>query len=69
MQRDRASRSSGGAGDPTASAAAVLRVVDAEEPPLRVFFGTAPLGIAKADYASRLETWEAWDDVARLAQG
>ena len=56
-------------GDPQASAAAVLRVVDAEEPPLRVFFGTAPLGIAKADYASRLETWEAWDDVARLAQG
>ena len=56
-------------GDPAASAAAVLRIVDADEPPLRVFFGTAPLGIAKADYASRLETWEKWDDVARLAQG
>jgi NAD(P)-dependent dehydrogenase (short-subunit alcohol dehydrogenase family) len=69
MQRDRASRSSGGPGDPTASAEAILRVVDAEQPPLRVFFGTAPLGIAKADYASRIETWEAWDDVAKLAQG
>ncbi len=56
-------------GDPTASAAAVLRVVDADEPPLRVFFGKAPLGIAKADYASRLETWEKWDDVSRIAQG
>ncbi len=33
------------------------------------FFGTAPLGIAKADYASRLETWEQWQHVAELAQG
>ncbi|MGN6610036.1 MAG: SDR family oxidoreductase [Jatrophihabitans sp.] len=56
-------------GDPTASAAAVLRIVDAEQPPLRVFFGTAPLGIAEADYASRLETWRSWQDVAELAQG
>jgi NAD(P)-dependent dehydrogenase (short-subunit alcohol dehydrogenase family) len=56
-------------GDPAASAAAILRVVDAEEPPLRVFFGTAPLGIAKADYASRIETWEKWNDVSELAQG
>ncbi len=69
MQRDRASRSSSGPGDPVASAEAVLRVVDSENPPLRVFFGTAPIGIAKADYASRLETWEAWDDVSKLAQG
>ena len=56
-------------GDPTSSAAAVLRVVDAEEPPLRVFFGRAPLGIARADYESRLQTWEQWNDVSVLAQG
>ncbi|MDQ1731563.1 MAG: hypothetical protein QOK10_1722 [Pseudonocardiales bacterium] len=56
-------------GDPKASAAAILRVVDADEPPLRVFFGSAPLGIAEKDYASRLETWRAWQDVAELAQG
>ena len=56
-------------GDPAASAAAILKVVDADEPPLRVFFGTAPLGIAKADYASRIETWEKWNDVSVLAQG
>ena len=29
-------------GDPKASAAAILKVVDAEKPPLRVFFGEAP---------------------------
>jgi NAD(P)-dependent dehydrogenase (short-subunit alcohol dehydrogenase family) len=56
-------------GDPKASAAAVLKVVDAEQPPLRVFFGTAPLGIAKADYEQRLKTWEEWQPVAELAQG
>jgi NAD(P)-dependent dehydrogenase (short-subunit alcohol dehydrogenase family) len=56
-------------GDPAASAAAILRVVDADEPPLRVFFGTSPLGIAKADYASRIETWEKWNDVSVIAQG
>ncbi len=56
-------------GDPKASAAAVLRVVDAEQPPLRVFFGTAPLELAKADYEERLRTWEQWQSVAELAQG
>ena len=56
-------------GDPTASAAALLRIVDAEEPPLRVFFGSAPLAIAERDYQSRLQTWHSWQDVAELAQG
>src|SRR6201747_223888 len=42
-------------GAPTASAEAIMRVVDADTPPLRVFFGTAPLPIAERDYASRLE--------------
>ncbi len=56
-------------GDPSASRAAILRVVDADEPPLRVFFGAAPLGIAEKDYASRLEIWRQWQDVAELAQG
>jgi NAD(P)-dependent dehydrogenase (short-subunit alcohol dehydrogenase family) len=56
-------------GDPKASAAALLKVVDADEPPLRVFFGEAPLPIAKADYESRLRTWEQWQSVAELAQG
>jgi NAD(P)-dependent dehydrogenase (short-subunit alcohol dehydrogenase family) len=56
-------------GDPKASAAAVLKVVDAEQPPLRVFFGAAPLELAKADYEQRLRTWEEWQPVAELAQG
>jgi hypothetical protein len=58
-----------GPGDPKASAAALLKVVDAQEPPLRVFFGEAPLELAKADYENRLRTWEQWQPVAELAQG
>jgi NAD(P)-dependent dehydrogenase (short-subunit alcohol dehydrogenase family) len=57
------------AGDPAASAAAVMRIVDADPPPLRVFFGSAPLAIAERDYASRLATWREWQPVAELAQG
>jgi NAD(P)-dependent dehydrogenase (short-subunit alcohol dehydrogenase family) len=56
-------------GDPNASSAAVLQLVDADEPPLRCFFGAAPLGLAKADYQQRLATWEKWQPVAELAQG
>lgn len=56
-------------GDPKASAAALLKVVDAERPPLRVFFGETPLQTARADYESRLANWEQWQPVAVEAQG
>jgi len=56
-------------GDPVATRGAILKVVDADRPPLRIFFGEAPLGIAKADYASRIEVWEEWNDVSVEAQG
>lgn len=67
-QRQRASRTSN-QGDPVASAAAVLKVVDAENPPLRIFFGDAPLAIATRDYESRLATWNEWQPVSVQAQG
>jgi NAD(P)-dependent dehydrogenase (short-subunit alcohol dehydrogenase family) len=56
-------------GDPVATRGAILKLVDAEKPPLRIFFGEAPLGMAKADYAARLETWEEWNAVSLEAQG
>jgi NAD(P)-dependent dehydrogenase (short-subunit alcohol dehydrogenase family) len=62
-------RSGNTPGDPRASAEAVLRVVDADEPPLRVFFGSAPLGMAERDYEGRLRTWREWQPVSELAQG
>jgi NAD(P)-dependent dehydrogenase (short-subunit alcohol dehydrogenase family) len=59
----------GAPGDPTATADAILKIVDAENPPLRVFLGEAPLGIATADYESRLATWNEWQPVSAAAQG
>jgi NAD(P)-dependent dehydrogenase (short-subunit alcohol dehydrogenase family) len=62
-------RASTPAGDPKASRAAILKVVDADEPPLRIFFGKVPLGVATADYESRLATWHKWQPVSIEAQG
>jgi NAD(P)-dependent dehydrogenase (short-subunit alcohol dehydrogenase family) len=56
-------------GDPEATGAAVLKIVDAKDPPLRVFFGTVGLPLTKAEYAKRLETWEKWNPIAIEAQG
>jgi NAD(P)-dependent dehydrogenase (short-subunit alcohol dehydrogenase family) len=56
-------------GDPKASAKAVLKIVDAKEPPLRVFFGELPLQLARADYENRLKTWEEWQPVSVVAEG
>ncbi len=63
------SRSSTPPGDPKATRAAILKVVDADEPPLRIFFGKVPLGIATADYESRLATWNEWQPISVEAQG
>jgi NAD(P)-dependent dehydrogenase (short-subunit alcohol dehydrogenase family) len=56
-------------GDPHATRAAILEVVDADQPPLRVFFGKLPLQIATRDYESRLATWNEWQPVALRAHG
>jgi NAD(P)-dependent dehydrogenase (short-subunit alcohol dehydrogenase family) len=59
----------GNPGDPVATREAVLQVVDAENPPLRIFFGEAPLAIATKDYESRLATWREWQPVSVAAHG
>jgi NAD(P)-dependent dehydrogenase (short-subunit alcohol dehydrogenase family) len=59
----------GNPGDPVATREAVLQVVDAENPPLRIFFGDIPLKIATRDYESRLATWREWEPVSIAAHG
>jgi NAD(P)-dependent dehydrogenase (short-subunit alcohol dehydrogenase family) len=54
---------------PEVTAAAILTLVDADEPPLRLFLGTVPLAIAERTYADRLATWRAWQPVSERAQG
>ena len=57
------------AGDPAATAEAILKLVDSNNPPLRLALGTHILPGARAIYAERIATWEAWADVADAAQG
>ncbi len=56
-------------GDPTATRSAILKVVDADKPPLRIFFGKTPLEVATQDYESRLATWNEWQPVSVEAYG
>jgi NAD(P)-dependent dehydrogenase (short-subunit alcohol dehydrogenase family) len=56
-------------GDPRATGPAILKVVDANDPPLRIFFGSAGLRMMRMEYARRIETWEAWNEVSVEAQG
>ncbi|MBB4682907.1 SDR family NAD(P)-dependent oxidoreductase [Amycolatopsis jiangsuensis] len=53
-------------GDPRATREAVLRVVDAEWPPLRIFLGKSFPDVA-ALYEQRLSTWREWQHVSLAA--
>jgi NAD(P)-dependent dehydrogenase (short-subunit alcohol dehydrogenase family) len=65
LRRSRAGRP----GDPVATRDAILDVVDADEPPLRIFFGDGVLAIAERDYESRLATWHQWEPLSIKAHG
>lgn len=69
--REAASRrpSANNPGNPAATRSAILKIVDADQPPLRIFFGQLPLGIATKDYESRLATWNEWQPVSIEAHG
>ncbi|HZA09313.1 SDR family NAD(P)-dependent oxidoreductase [Mycobacterium sp.] len=56
-------------GDPKAAAQALLDVVDAEKPPLRVLFGADTLERVIPIYQQRLQTWKDWDHIAKKAHG
>jgi len=48
---------------------AILQLVDAEEPPLRVFFGEEASQWVPTVYQQRLETWAEWAHVSKAAEG
>ncbi len=56
-------------GSPAAAAAALLTVVDSEQPPLRVLFGTLPTKIVPGVYQARLAAWDEWKSIAIAANG
>lgn len=55
-------------GNPEATAEAILKLVDAEKPPLRLILGTVSLPHIRSVYADRIATWEAWEKVSNAAQ-
>ncbi|MDO5638970.1 MAG: SDR family NAD(P)-dependent oxidoreductase [Neisseria sp.] len=55
-------------GKPEASAAAILQVVDAPKPPLRLILGDL-LHLVEQVYEQRLQTWREWDAVSCAAKG
>lgn len=56
-------------GDPAAAGPALLQIIDTDQPPLRVLFGSQPTEIVKHLYAQRLQTWADWEPVSHAAQG
>jgi NAD(P)-dependent dehydrogenase (short-subunit alcohol dehydrogenase family) len=56
-------------GDPAAAGTALLRIVDSDSPPLRVFFGTQGYEIVRQVYADRLTSWADWQELSAAAHG
>lgn len=70
LRNARATRTAGAkSGDPAASSMAILKLVDTENPPLRLLLGTAATQIVPQIYDRRLKVWAEWTDVARAADG
>lgn len=57
------------AGDPAAAAQALLKIVDSDNPPLRVLFGQGFYPMLQQVYADRLKTWADWQDLSAEAHG
>ncbi|MFJ6085054.1 SDR family NAD(P)-dependent oxidoreductase [Streptomyces sp. NPDC092369] len=55
-------------GDPRATRAAILRIVDADKPPLRILLGRSFTDVADL-YEERLSTWRQWQPVSLAAFG
>lgn len=56
-------------GDPNATPDAIFKVVDSDNPPLRINLGSHNLPWTRNAYEERLKTWEEWDAVSSAAQG
>lgn len=56
-------------GDPNATPNAIFKIVDAENPPLRIHLGSNNLPLVREAYTKRLAEWEEWDAVSVAAQG
>lgn len=56
-------------GKPEATVEAVLKLVDSQNPPLRLLLGKIAYPAVKQAYEQRLATWEEWKEVSSAAHG
>jgi NADP-dependent 3-hydroxy acid dehydrogenase YdfG len=56
-------------GNPEATPEAIFKMVDSENPPLRLSIGSHNLAWVRQAYSERLTEWEAWEEVSNAAQG
>jgi hypothetical protein len=54
---------------PVGFGTAIAKIVEAENPPLRVFFGEFPTRYVPGVYQQRLDTWAEWSPVSLEAEG
>ena len=56
-------------GKPEATVPAILKLIDSENPPLRLFLGKVGLRKTERVYAEKLKVWNDWKEVSEAAHG
>lgn len=56
-------------GNPEATADAILKLTDTENPPLRLLLGSVAYPLIKQAYAEKLASWDEWQAVSAAAHG
>lgn len=54
--------------DPTLAAEALLKLVDSDDPPLRLLLGSMVYDLAFDISRRRMDTWAGWEQVSRAAE-
>jgi NAD(P)-dependent dehydrogenase (short-subunit alcohol dehydrogenase family) len=54
--------------EPSLAAAAVMKLVDSDDPPLRLLLGSMVYDVAFDIVRRRMDTWAAWEEVSRAAE-
>ena len=68
-EANEALRSSSVLGNPEATGPVMLKLVDMEQPPLRIFFGKGAHEMIHAEYDKRLAEWDKFKDLSEEAHG
>ena len=66
---NKARRSASVRGNPEATGPVILKLVDMEQPPLRIFFGKGAHDMIHAEYEKRLVEWDKFKDLSEEAHG